>query len=173
MNYPSAIGYSIWLEFDIQSTSLIRQIIEDLRSKFKSPLFDPHLTLLPGIEDDENELISNFSHFVMDLNSFPIEIESFDHSDEFYKCVFMKVKKSNVLMDLYSKSKLFLKKGGDKVFNPHISLIYAYLSVDERAKIVEDLRVYNFNLVEVKKISLVKTIGEPSDWKHLTSFNLI
>lgn len=173
MNFPSAIGYSIWLEFDINSASLIRQIIENLSSKFNSPLFDPHLTLLPGIEDDENELISHFSHFVRDLSSFQIEIESVEHSDEFYKCVFLEVKKSNELMDLYSNSKLFFKKEGDKIFNPHISLIYAYLNSNKRMKILEELRAYQFNKYDVKKISLVKTIGLPSDWKHIITFNLI
>lgn len=173
MNYPSAIGYSIWLEFDMQNASFIRQIIENLCSKFNSPLFDPHLTLLPGIKDDENDLVLKFSQFVKDLISFSLEIENIEHSDEFYKCVFLKVKSSPELMNLFSKSREFFKTEGEKVFRPYISLIYAYLSINERMKILNELQLYQFNKYDVKKISLVKTISKPSDWKHVITFNLI
>lgn len=172
MNYPSAIGYSIWLEFDTQNASLIKQIIENLSSKYNSPLFDPHLTLLPGIKDDEKDLILKFSHFVTNLNSFSLEIENIEHSDEFYKCVFLKVKSSYELMNLFSKSIEYFRNDEEKVFYPHISLIYSYLSINERMKILDEIRVYQFNKYDVKKISLVRTAGKPSEWKHVITFNL-
>ncbi|MCX8056562.1 MAG: hypothetical protein N3F03_02995 [Ignavibacteria bacterium] len=169
---PSAKGNSIWLMFDKHSEALLQKLIEDLSKQFNTPSFKPHLTLLPAIEFDEN-LVDRFSKFTQEI--FPIELEvlGINTSNEFYKSIFLEIKKTNQLENIYQRSLEIFKDGKtNSKFEPHISLFYSYHSIEVINKIINDLQTYQFNKILVNKISLVSTEGTPEFWKEIISINL-
>lgn len=173
MNIPEAKGYSIWLMFQKDDEILFQSIIDELCKEFNSPLFKPHLTLLAGIEEEEENLFNKFSKIVENLNSFYIKVVDVKYSIEFYKSFFLEIEKDKFLEDLFRKAiNIFDLKINSSDFHPHISLLYSNESIEIKALLLERFAGLVDKKIFVNKISLVKTEGIPSNWEELINFQL-
>lgn len=171
MKIPPAKGYSIWLMFKNEDEIKLQNIINELSEEFSSPLFKPHVTLLSGIETEE-DLREKFSKVIENLNSFDIKIKDIKCSEEFYKSLFLEVEIDEYLNSLYLKAvDTFNFELQPLKFQPHISLLYSdnYNSKKNMAaKRIENLK--NVKLT-VNKIALVRTNGCPSEWRELINIH--
>jgi len=72
MEIPRAKGYSIWLMFEKNLEEYFQSLINQFSSELNSPNFLPHITLIAGLDGNEDELIKRFDNFFQ-LHSFEVK----------------------------------------------------------------------------------------------------
>lgn len=172
MKIPVAKGFSIWLMFSKDYEIELQLIIDSLSKEFKSFTFKPHLTLIPGFEDKDN-LLKKFADFVEGLSLFELMIKDVKYSNEFYKSLFFEVEKSEILINLFSKAcKTFNFNTTQFDFSPHISLLYTNSPLESKKTTALKFQNLIPKKILVDKISLVRTVGLPEDWKELITADI-
>lgn len=167
MIIPAAKDYSIWLMFKKDEELTLQLIIEKLSKDFNSPSFKPHITLIHGFKDEEEILIKKFSSFSENLSEFRVKVRGINYSDDFYKSLYLEIKKSELLDNLYKKAANFFELSSqESEFLPHISLLYSHIPLQKKQELVKELSKISFESFRVDKISLVKTSGIPFEWEE-------
>src|SRR5574340_924919 len=96
--------YSMWLVPVSPARQKFSQAIIDLAAKYQSHWFVPHMTVLPNIEMSPNELARRLGPVAQQTTPLTIEIEKIDIGNQYYQCVYAKLRKSSVLLELYQKT---------------------------------------------------------------------
>ena len=163
--------HAIWLTFSENDRNYLKNIMDDLSEKYYAPKFEPHITVY-GLVDSEMSLIENIAkEAILNCNSFLVEKSEILQSEELWKTVYIELK-MNKHLELVSKN---LKKHFEKIvkyqFNPHISLIYKILPIEEKIKIIKELDIKNKFMVN--KLVVQKFFPDVEKWKIVKEYNLI
>ena len=136
--------YSLWL------TPFSDRVYCGAISKYDSIGFRPHVTLCPSFRCADRSQASKIATSISKrLKGFKIELEGLeiDHSDAFFKSVFIRIKSTDSLMrataiaraEIHSTlSSGYPRK--DEAFDPHISITYGDRSEEERKRIALEIR---------------------------------
>jgi hypothetical protein len=172
MEIPRAKGYSIWLMFEKNLEEYFQSLINQFSSELSSPNFLPHITLIAGLDGNEDELIKRFDNF-FHLHSFEVKCNGIAYSDEFYRSLYIKVEKDETLKNLFEfASRIFDVNLDFEKFLPHISLLYSFAKEDLKKRLIaEHLQKYPEKIL-ITRIAFWKTKGLPADWKMLKMFEL-
>ena len=156
-------GFWIWGQFDNQSTINLNKIYKNINDNLKGPLFEIHLTLSGPIKNKNKEIINKF--FLLKKMIELIEIETVDYlySENYYESLFIKIKKSNELMDLkFTIDKIF--NLSNKEYNPHISLFYGNTLEEKKLEIISKISKPP-KRIKLKKLCLVNIEENINKWK--------
>lgn len=124
--------YSIWLCLGKDDSAYVSQIIQNLSSEYKSQPFIPHLTLYGVIFITKDEGISLIKNVIKNEKPFSVKTASLESSSEFFKTLYIQMEQSPQLSKLQKKIMENLTTHIDYNFNPHISLIYANLTPEQK-----------------------------------------
>jgi 2'-5' RNA ligase len=168
------IGYWL-LPADAQRT-WCRATIEQLAQKYDAPVFEPHVTLYSG--DDEEEAARALVDRVATRNT-PVElsVERIEHSEKFTKTLFVQFAKSSVAQQLSDAIRTASRSQRDYEVNPHLSLVYAHISEEIKAAEAERIRV-PFDRIRFDAISAmsfpkaIKTRADVEGWRLLAKAKL-
>jgi len=135
--------FSVWLVPETSDKEYLEEIIKQLADKYSSPLFVPHLTLLPDANIKLDELKIAIKQIFKDTKAFKVNVEGINQSEAFFKTVFIEIKLKEILKNLfigYSQNKFGAILS---TFKPHISLIYKILPKNEKLSIISGLNIKN------------------------------
>jgi putative endonuclease len=158
--------YTIWI---IPSQSLkidLDKIVSRLAKKYKSPIFEPHMTLLGDTEIDEKTMIEKAKLLATKLKAFPLELGEISFSTTYFQSVFVRVNCTAKLMEANLKAKEIYKRENN-VFMPHMSLLYGDQDMALREKIIPSVKIPKSSKFIVDKIVVVPSTKDPKEWKHL------
>jgi len=165
-------GYSIWLGAKNRHNDAFSELINKFSRIFKSPIFEPHVTLLGDIKGNEKEILEKTKQLAEELHPYEIRTYEADHEPEYFRALFVHVKETpEVLRANKIAQKIF---NTHKEYIPHLSL--AYCTAPEKTKdeftneIKESLRGNGH--FTARKLSLYETNGNVSDWKLIKTFRL-
>ncbi len=163
--------HAIWLTFSKKDRDYLKKIIDELAEKYHAPKFEPHITVY-GLVDSEMSLIESIAKEVtLNYDSFLVEKSEILQSEELWKTVYMELKMNNQLKLIYKNLKKHFEKIVKYEFNPHISLIYKILPIEEKIKIINKLDIKNE--FTVNKLVVQKFFLDVEKWKIVKEFNLI
>lgn len=170
-------GYSIWMIPSEQVYSDLSGLIMKLSGEHGTPKFEPHVTLLGGIEGLSDDISLKTSELAKLIKPFKIELEGLDYFEDPLKCLFIKAKETPELIDANLKAREVFPRGINIVYAPHLSLIYGNLSKDMKETIISNLKkekegkelAFTF---DVDKIHLFSTSGEIDKWYRAREFPL-
>lgn len=133
---------SVWLVPQKQDEKYLKNIINKLGKENNSPTFIPHLTLFGDINIELEKLKKVVDEVFSQTKSFKITQTKLNQSELFFKTIFIKFEKSNLLINLFED----LVKASDEkkdinTFKPHISLIYKLMPKNEKLKIIKKLDI--------------------------------
>ena len=171
MSYKERIskGFWIWGQFDTRSATIIRNNKKKINNILDGPEFDAHITLSGPIMDLDNTLKSKTFKISTLFSPFTLHSEGIGLKDEFFQSLFIKIKKTQELLDLKMRidDELMLNS---KNYFPHISLYYG----DSTNKLKEDSirNIAKLDDITLDKISLVAVDEAISSWKIIESFEL-
>lgn len=168
----SSDKYSLWLRPFGDIAFSIQQRINKLSEKYGSPPFEPHVTLISGLRYGETELIQLTKTLAGSLKPFDLLLTKAGYRDKFYQSLFVHVNKSEALMNAYRTALQLFDLEEQEEFIPHLSLMYGDFSQEEKERILSVMgREFHIRF-EVHSLLLVKTEGEPDEWKkiHLADF---
>ena len=163
--------HAIWLTFSKNDREHLKKIIDELSEKYHAPKFEPHITVY-GLVDSEMSLIESIAKEVtLNHNSFLVEKLEILQSEELWKTVYVELKMNNQLELIYKNLKKHFEKIVKYEFNPHTSLIYKILPIEEKIKIINELDIKNEFIVN--KLVVQKFFPEVEKWKIVKEYNLI
>lgn len=167
-----AVGYSLWLvpEKDSQAYRLLSKYIQSLAVKHKSPLFEPHITLLGGIQDSEENIRKKTLKLLGVLTSLEIHTRDIGSCESYFQALFLKVALTKEILQTYEKSRQYFALPKKEYF-PHLSIAYGEFSQDKTRLFRKSLTIPNFNF-SVKTIELWRTEGSVDQWEKIETLPL-
>lgn len=162
--------HAIWLTFSKSDREYLKNIMDKISEKYQAPKFEPHITIY-GLIDLEISLIESIAkEVILNQNSFLVKKSEILQSEELWKTVFIELKLNEQLESIHNNFKKYFEKISKYEFNPHISLIYKILSIEERIKIVKELNIKKEFVVN--KLAIQKFFPDIEKWKIVKEYNL-
>lgn len=163
---PHLNKHSLWLRPYGDIACSIEKRIEILSEKYSTPFFEPHVTLLSSLHYAQSKLIQLTNTLASRLEPLDIVLSKADHSDEYFKSVFVHVAEEPELLEARKTAqKIFGVSPKD--FQPHLSLLYGNLDPDEKERILNVMgREFHIRF-RVRHLMLVNTTGPVEDWQNI------
>ncbi|SRR5258708_11570565 len=164
--------YSLWVVPPPEISDLLQKLITNLSSKYNSPSFEPHMTLLGNISSDKKPMLEKANTLVSKLKPLPLSLSEISFSTTYFQSVFVRVKATAELMNanLIAKD---IYQTDNSVFMPHISLIYGNHSMEERGKIVSEVILPKNITFNAEEIIVIPSTQNPNEWTHLAELQLL
>jgi 2'-5' RNA ligase len=173
MKLPSVHGYVIWLLLSDSDRDKVRSWQNELQGYFASPDFEPHLTLLrPSEQKNEGRVTDILETFSSVRKNLTLKITGADGKDSPYQCFYLNVLLSGSLNLFRQELAKSLNSETGSSFNPHISLLYGFMSDSERERLKSHFALKEKITLTGDALALVKCNGTPEDWKIVKSINL-
>lgn len=115
-------------------------LIGDLAARFDALVFEPHLTVYVMSMGNANAA-ELFERVVAGCQPYSLLVDGVDYSDEFTKTVFVQFKPNEAVTRLSAKFREASTIKNEYQINPHVSLIYKALLLEEKEQIVTSLRL--------------------------------
>ncbi len=161
--------YSLWLRPFGEIAFKLEQKIKELAQKHGTPVFEPHITLLGGLRKGETELIQLTDTLASSLHSFDVVLTNAGCRDDFYRSMYVHVKKSKELMDARATAERLFDNNPEEDFMPHLSLMYSDFGREEKERILNTMgREFHLRF-PVQSILLIQTEGKPDKWEKIHS----
>jgi len=159
--------FAVWLLFD---DDCISQIIKNLSERYDSPAFVPHITIYGLVNTNKKTIEKAILDSIKTINSFTVEKNTISCSDNIWKTIFIEIKLSDYLKKINKKLTEHLMQYNKYEFDPHISLIYKKMNLNEKQKLVNNLNVgmkFKINRICIQQFS--ENIEE---WKIIQEYQL-
>ena len=164
-------AYSIWGQFSNSEMNFFSNIKDIVNSNLKGPNFDIHITLAGPLLKYTKETIPILKKISLETKSFGLNVQNYNLSNEKYTALYIKIKKSNELIDLRKNLENKLKiRSSD--YNPHISLYYGTEKKQKKIKLMKRLPKLPKKTI-LKKLCLVDYNETIDKWKILQRFTLV
>lgn len=161
--------YSIWLMPSGEVFSKFRNIISELALEQASPLFEPHVTLLGGIEGNKEDMISKTFRLANFLQPVEIKLGEVAYLDEYFRSLFVKAE-SKALDGAHAMAqKIF---GVKQKYEPHMSLMYGDFLPGKKKEIMKRIGSRFDDKFVAESLKLFLTSGEVEYWKNIKEFKL-
>ena len=161
--------HAIWLTFSKSDREYLKNIIDKISEKYHAPKFEPHITVYGLIDLEINQIDKIAKEVISNQNSFLVKKSEILQSEELWKTVFIELKIDQQLELIHKNLKKYFKKFLKYEFNPHISLIYKILPIDERIKIMNELNIKNE--FQVSKLAVQKFFPDIEKWKIVKEYD--
>ena len=162
--------YSIWGEFDEDSSSAIQQIQETVNLVLGGPLFKAHLTL-SGFFKINSEILEDLQRFSLKQKKILMETQSYGMKDTFFQALYIEIEKSKSLAGLKKNlDKILLNNNGE--FFPHISLFYGLEGESRKQLVIDKLPVLPDQIL-LSKLSIAHIEDDIQDWEVIHSFPFV
>lgn len=116
--------HSIWLRPAQNDLVFLEKIVRDLSERFNSPVFEPHITLVPDMKRSAEELLPQAISLAIGRKPLELLIENVTGSEAYFRSFYAALEKAPALMRLKQDT---LEISGDaslQSFMPHVSLAY-------------------------------------------------
>ncbi len=147
-------------------------IIRSLSTKYSTPIFEPHVTLLGGLSDKEDFLIKGTSETAAALQTFMVRFIKTDYFNEYFRSLFVLVEKTPELNRAWNTaaSRFDLNPNW---YMPHMSLIYGDIPEETKQDIIKDLKTEAIREgFLASRLALYSTDGPVAEWHEISSFDL-
>ena len=137
-------GLSYWLLPTEKSRTEIQSIINKFCSEYGTPIFEPHLTVYVGTFSDSDDFKNIISQSFNDLDPLKLEYQGAGYSEKFTMSVYLQFRSSSLLDSIFSKIASHSEFTTNYKIDPHISLIYKDLPLEEKKYLASNIQV-SFN----------------------------
>lgn len=175
MNLPPIFGYVIWLLLSEESNRIVKKWIGLLANKTGAPEFEPHLTLVrPPRKTSLKKIKLAADKTASSFNPLKLKVAGIVNGKEPYQSFFLKANTNPSLNSLRITLRVLLDKGStDTNFNPHISLLYSFLTDTGRIQLKELIRIPDELYLTGNRLAVVRLNGEPDHWRIIRTFPLM
>jgi len=156
-------GYTLWLMPVGKVYEKFSNLIKKLAEEYHAPVFAPHITLLGGLMQPEEECIRLAEQVVSGQKPFTVNMEEIDYENCYFRTLFVRVEKTEALLALHNRSKKIFKMDIPS-YMPHLSLLYGTFPVETKEKIIKDIGRNQSTQFEISSAHLVKG-GGVEDWR--------
>lgn len=169
-----AKGISLWLVPPDDVRSGLAQRIDGLARRLGTPRFEPHVTLLGGIEAAGEQVVAETRGLAAQLGPIGLRLNRAGGREEFFRCLFLEVELEPALNAAHRRARHLFGKRTEPPFFPHLSLAYGRLGSDQKSAVLRELeqdaswRIATF----ASELRVVLTEGPVEEWRALATAHL-
>lgn len=168
-------AHSIWLVPDRSGAAYRRldDIIADrARAYPDAPDFDPHVTLLGGVDVDREAVTERARELAHGCGPLDLDFGDASCSTTTHQCVFVLITPSAELLELRRAASAAFGRD-ERMYVPHVSLVYGDLDVDERVREVASIDAASLpDSVRIDTLAVVDTGGSVPEWETVATYSL-
>lgn len=118
--------FSIWIEPEGEIRERLSKIIESLAYHYGTPVFDPHVTLLGGIEMYKRDVLDRLQQLVGRLTPYTITLTGTIEcaANNWAQSMIVLVEKTEQVMTAHDVAREAFSLTGAPYTKPHLSLMY-------------------------------------------------
>jgi 2'-5' RNA ligase len=117
--------YSLWLMPDEPSKQQLNTLLTTWSESPPNAQFEPHITLLTGIQLNEKQVKQLSKVFAAQVSAFNMNLLRITYLESFYRCLFFRAEDTPLLFYLRQKALVqFEVEAGVEPFVPHLSFLY-------------------------------------------------
>ncbi len=167
------LHHVLWLLPPDEVRERFARLINDLAEANDTPVFDPHITLLEGLDGEEDLLRAHAQDLAAELRPLELRLTETDYLDEFHRALFIRVEPVPALLAARAAAQKRFATMNKREFMPHMSLLYGKLTVPVKESLLDGIG-RQFDLpFRVNDMLLVAIAGpQPGDWRYVERFRL-
>ena len=165
-------NYCLWLGLEKSLEQDLQTLISRLAARYKTQPFIPHATLLTSINttlDELERVTEQLAKTTTRLNTCALGL---GYSDEYYRNFYIQLPLIEPLENLHIESKTLLRTKTTQPYQPHVSLLYGFLSSDEQRRLSIELGASYPKNLEFSQLIVVDTSSDISNWKITSRVDL-
>ncbi|CAI9785237.1 unnamed protein product [Fraxinus pennsylvanica] len=139
----------------------LKKLMNDLRSEFGGPEFEPHVTVVGAISLTESEARDMFNKACEGLKAYKATVEKVATGTFFYQCVFLLLQPTPEVLEASAYCTSHFGYKNSTPYMPHLSLLYGDLTDEEKKKAEEKANVLDKNIsnlsYQISRFALYKS----------------
>ena len=168
---------AFWLIPSEEDKAFFQKIIDTFAQEYNAPAFTPHVTIYSGEYAPDESIAELIEKATQGVQSFSLSVDQLLYTDEFTKTLFVQFHQSQILSKISETIGRSSKKPSDFTLNPHLSLIYQYLSEEIKKNLTTSINLPKSEVFfnEVKAISTPERVQKREDvesWKEICTRKL-
>ncbi len=167
-----ARGYSLWLTPSGTEYEKLSTVIGKLSKTHKTPFFEPHVTLLGGLEKKEDVIIARTKKLAEVLGPFTITLVRLEQRDTYFQCLFYRVEETTNVLNAHTRACDVFRISEGMKYMPHLSVMYGDISQKTKEQIISGSNAVKNMRFSVQHIDLFSTDGEVEKWYKVQRFHL-
>ena len=161
---------SIWLLPVKKESEVLARLIRKLSEKYNAQLFEPHMTIYAVELPDKAifQIKQEIARIAKVLKPLKLAVSRINYEESFFKSFFLDLEKSDASLNLYQKFQQLLVDFGDYSFNPHLSLLYKNIGVNEKKKVAEEIgypKQLTFDRLAINVHDKNLAVSDVESWK--------
>lgn len=163
---------AFWLIPSQEDKAFFQEIINTLAQEYDALTFTPHVTIYVGEYAPDESPTELLETATQGIQPFSLRVDQLLYTEEFTKTLFVQFHPNPVLSQITESLRSNSSKPSDYVLNPHLSLIYQYLSEETKKELVTSISLPKSEVFfdKVSAISIPETIKVRED---VEKWNLI
>ena len=171
-----SIVIAYWLIPAEPMDSFFRRIVNELAARYNAPVFEPHVTIHVGANSPD-EAKGTLSKAASGCKQIKLKTLEIDHSSEFIKTLFVQFALNRQLQQLNQHIRDAARDSADYELNPHLSLLYKTVSIEERRLLTHSIEVPFSEVIfdslkAVQCISPTQSRADVEKWRVVAATNL-
>lgn len=111
-----------------------RRIVADLAKRFGGPCFVPHVTLYVG-PYDPRDVVDDITRSFISISHPELRVRNLSFTEKFTQSCFVQFEENETVLDMSESIQRSVRNPVRYQMNPHMSLFYGALSLEERDEI--------------------------------------
>ena len=162
--------YHLWLTSEGEGRDQLAEVIAQLSLRFKSPSFEPHITLLSGIKGEEHVVCEQAKVLARSIKPFSVNFLEIGYEEEYFRCLYLHVEKTSDILNAQQRASILCEKILPAVYRPHVSLLYGIVPLEVKRDIIRSLPADLPQAFSVVGIQVIRTeSADLLDWKNVQS----
>ncbi len=165
--------FFLWLTSVGESYDRLAELIDQLSEQYRGPRFEPHLTLLGGIEGEDLVIYEHVRTLANRLRPIIIDLQQPAYGDEYFRCLFFPVRETLELLDAHEQANVILGNTSTVTFFPHVSLLYGLFPKRVKRDILASFPTNLPKQFLASELKLIRTESlNPQDWHLVETMSL-
>jgi 2'-5' RNA ligase len=137
-----------------------------------APVFEPHVTVLGGIDGKHTALEETTRALAARTAPLELAFEGVHWSTTRHQCVFLVVEPTLELVKLHRSAREEFDEP-NTAYHPHLSLIYSEMDLEDRRDVAQSIDTTTLpSGITCHRLELVDTTGAESEWETMASVPL-
>lgn len=167
-----ARGLSLWLAPQGEPRQRLLSAIERLAAHFGGEVFQPHLTLVAGLDGEPAPALETVRRAAGSIAPITLRFAGVEGLEAHFRCLFLRAHLDRPLRDVQALASRAFGREPEASFLPHLSLFYGRLAAEQKAELALELRTLAAQPLEARELQLWRTQGPVDDWRELGRFRL-
>lgn len=150
----------------------LREQIAALARRYRTPRFEPHITLLGAIAGEIEAIRVHAAALARAIAPIEVRLCTLEHTDAYFRCVYLKAEINEALRSAHRLTCQQLQRPMDEEFMPHLSLVYGDLDAVTRSQLVDDIGRSLATHFTLRELALYDYRGSPEQWRCVQAFEL-